>query len=187
MTTRPKDIDKLDNEGLRSLLLQVLQENAALRAEVAGLREENRRLKGLKGPPAIKPSKPSGMDKATAAKPRNPGRRGPKSPRVAVDEVVLPAEVPPGSRFKGYEDFVVQELVVEPRVTRYSRERWLTPAGATVVAPLPPGLGPGHFGPELKRFVLALYHQGQSTVERITTLLTDFGIDISKRQVQRGC
>ena len=121
MTAPPNDIDKLDNQGLRSLLLQVLEENAALRAEVAALREENRRLKGLKGPPAIKPSKPSGMDKATAAKPRKPGRRGPKTPRVAVDEVVLPAEVPPRSRFKGYEDFVVQELVVEPRVTRYRR------------------------------------------------------------------
>jgi Transposase IS66 family len=184
MAVPPKDIDKLDTEGLRSLLLQVLEENAALGAEVAALREENRRLKGLKGPPAIKPSKPSGMDKTTAAKPRQPGRRGPKTPRVAVDEVVLPAEAPPGSRFKGYEDFVVQELVVEPRVTRYRRARWVTPEGATVLAPLPPGIA-GHFGPELRRFVLALYHQGQSTVERITTLLTDLGVDISKRQVQR--
>jgi hypothetical protein len=33
--------------------------------------------------------------------------------------------------------------------------------------------------------VLALYHQGQSTVKRITTVLADIGMDISKRQVQR--
>ena len=181
------DIDDLDNEGLRGLLVLVLEENAALRAAVAALREEIRRLTGLKGPPALKPSKPSGMDKVTAAKPRGPSkrRRGPKNARLSVDEVqVVPAEVPPGSRFKGYEDFVVQDLVVKPRVIRYRRERWLTPEGATVVAPLPPGTF-GHFGPELRRFVLALYHQGQSTVERITKLLADIGMDISKRQVQR--
>jgi hypothetical protein len=104
---------------------------------------------------------------------------------VAVEEVVLQPEVPPGARFKGYEDFVVQDLVVRPRVIRYRRARWLTPEGATVIAPLPPGRGPGHFGPEVRRFVLTLYHQGQCTVERTTRLLQDIGIDISKRQVQR--
>jgi hypothetical protein len=170
--------------GLKDLLLQVLEENAALRAEVAALREENRRLRGLKGPPGLKASKPSGMDRAAEAKPRGRGR-GPKNARLAVDEVrFVRVEVPPGSRFKGYADVVVQDLVVKPQVIRYRRERWLTPAGATVVAPLPPGSA-GHFGPELRRFVLAQYHQGQSTVERLTTLLRDIGIDISKRQVLR--
>jgi hypothetical protein len=183
MAGSPEDIDKLEADGLRSLLLQVLEENAALRAELAALREENRRLKGLKGPPALKPS---GMDKATKAKAgRGQGRRGPKNVRLAVDEVrILPVDVPPGSRFKGYADFVVQDLVVKPRVVRYRRERWLTPEGTTVTAPLPPGIA-GHFGPELRRFVLAQYHQGQSTVERTTTLLKDIGVAISKRQVMR--
>ena len=47
------------------------------------------------------------------------------------------------------------------------------------------GAWPGHFGPELRRFVLVQYHQSQCTVERTTWLLQDIGIDISKRQVQR--
>jgi hypothetical protein len=33
---------------------------------------------------------------------------------------------------------------------RYRRERWLTPTGETLVAPLPAGIR-GHFGPELRR------------------------------------
>ena len=33
--------------------------------------------------------------------------------------------------------------------------------------------------------MLSLYHQGQSTVERIVALLRDFGVSISKRQVVR--
>ena len=38
------------------------------------------------------------------------------------------------------------------------------------MAPLPPGVD-GHFGPELRRFVLAQYHQGQVTVARLVTQL----------------
>jgi hypothetical protein len=78
----------------------------------------------------------------------------------------------------------VQDLVLTARVVRYRRERWLTPQGETIVAPLPSGIR-GHFGPELRRVVLMQYHQGQVTVERLVTLLQAIGVSISKRQVMR--
>jgi hypothetical protein len=53
-----------------------------------------------------------------------------------------------------------------------------------MTAPLPTGIH-GHFGPQLRRFVLAQYHQGQVTVPRLVTLLRALGIVISKRQVVR--
>jgi hypothetical protein len=53
-----------------------------------------------------------------------------------------------------------------------------------MVAPLPAGTR-GHFGPALRRFVLAQYHGAQTSVERLTRLLRDLGVDISKRQVMR--
>src|SRR5208337_4667151 len=54
--------------------------------------------------------------------------KGLKTRLVIADEVVVPlADVPPGSAFKGYEDFVVQDLEIRPRVTRYRRERWRSP------------------------------------------------------------
>src|ERR1700680_3588499 len=73
---------------------------------------------------------------------------------------------------------------MRPVAIRFRRERWVTPDGRTVVAPLPAGID-GHFGPELRRFVLAQYHQGQVTVPRLVALLRALGIIISKRQVVR--
>jgi hypothetical protein len=79
---------------------------------------------------------------------------------------------------------VVQDLVIRPHVVNFRCERWQMPDGTTVTAPLPAGID-GHFGPELRRFVLAQYHQGQMTVPRLVTLLHGLGIFISKRQVIR--
>ena len=97
---------------------------------------------------------------------------------------MLRAAHPPGSQFKGYEPYDVQDLQISARAVHYRRERWLTPEGTMVVAPLPDGIR-GHFGPELRRFVLMQYHQGQVTVERLVTLLQAVGVSISKRQVMR--
>jgi len=180
----PPNIDGLP-DGLKQLIEKLLAENAELKRENAELREEIARLKGLKGRPQIRPS---GMENGTAPKPEGRGagrrRRGKIKPRVSVEDQIVKAAVPPGSRFKGYEEFVVQDLELRVRAIRYRRERWLTPAGRTVIAPLPPGVR-GHFGPELRRFVLMQYHQGQVTVPRLVAQLEAIGVSISKRQIVR--
>ena len=97
------------------------------------------------------------MEQSSTSRHRRPGkrgrrrRRGKTAPRVAVRDRVIKAQVPPGSRFKGYEAYVVQDVVLRAEVVRYRRERWITPDGTTVLAPLPPGVA-GHFGPELRSF-----------------------------------
>jgi hypothetical protein len=179
----PGDLDALSPTELKALVIELLGKVAALEQTVAAQRAEIARLKGLKGRPALKPS---GMEKASAPKPPSSpkGRRGPVMPRVAVEDRILAAAVPPGSRFKGYADFVVQDLVLRVCCIRYRRERWLTPDGHLIVAPLPGGVD-GHFGPELRRFVLAQYHQGQVTVPRLVAQLRAVGLAISTRQVMR--
>ncbi len=179
----PGDLDALSPTELKALVIELLGKVAALEQTVAAQSAEIARLKGLKGRPALKPS---GMETASEPKPPSPpkGRRGPVTPRVAVEDQVIAATVPLGSRFKGYADFLVQDLVLRVRCIRYRRERWLTPDGQLIVAPLPGGVD-GHFGPELRRFVLAQYHQGQGTVPRLVAQLRAIGLAISTRQVMR--
>ena len=184
-----KDLSK---DELIGLVEQLLREVSALRERVtalevenAALREENTRLKGLKGRPKLKPS---GMDEATnSAKGKGKRKKRKRASRrspVVNEEHKLSVAAPAGSRFKGYDDFVVQDLCLEARVIRYRREQWLTPDGELLVAPLPAGLR-GHFGAELVRFILLQHHQGQVTTDRIVQMLNSVGLVISKRQVLR--
>ena len=181
----PGDIGGLSNGELKALVVRLLGEIAELKRTVSAQREELARLKGLKGRPQIKP--PSGMEKATEPKPPSgEGKRGGEDghKRIVHEDRIIKAKVPAGSRFKGYESFVVQDLVLHAHAIRYRRERWVTVDGRTVIAPLPAGII-GHFGGELRRFVLALYHQGQVTVPRLLRQLRAIGIAISKRELVR--
>jgi Transposase IS66 family len=181
--------EKISLSGLPRGELEALAErrlagNAALKQAIAELRAEVAALEGVTGRPKVRPS---GMDEGTEPTPAvaSRGAEGSKVGRPTIhEERVSAADVPAGSRFKGYEDFLVQDLVLRPHVVRLRRERWLTPDGRTVTAPMPAGIV-GHFGPELRRFVLFQYHQGQVTVPHLVAQLRAIGIAISKRQVVR--
>jgi len=181
----PPALSELNRSELEVLLVKQFEDISVLKQLVSELREEIARLKGLKGRPNIKPS---GMDKGTEAAKLAPKEkrlgRGKVAPRVAIGEEIITIEAPPGSRFKGHEPYLVQDLVISVRATCYQRERWITPDGRLMLAPLPEGIA-GHFGPELRRFVLVQYHQGQTTLPRLLAFLRSVGVSISKRQLQR--
>jgi hypothetical protein len=116
---------------------------AKLKIEHQAVEDELARLKHL---PPRPPQKPSGMDRATDARgPETDGDKGGRSTRRRGSQldkltigatVVVRAKAPIGSRHKGYEDIVVQDLRWRPQVTRYRRERWETPEGRTIIADL---------------------------------------------------
>jgi len=207
MTSPPPDsLERLTSADLIGVVRDLIGEVARLRAEneklgvaLVKLRVEHQAVKDelarLKGLPPRPPLKPSGMDKSTGAKEpatcdakragRSLRRRGRQLDRLKIGaSVVAKADPPTGSRNKGFEDIVVQELSLFPQVTRYRRERWETPDGKTIIADLDPTIV-GGYGPNLHRFVLALHFSGQVTCERIVGLLNGMGVLISKRQVVR--
>jgi hypothetical protein len=184
----PDDLDCLSPAELKGLVVQQWEQIVELQRMVAALHDEIARLKGGPGRPNIKPS---GMEKATEPKP--PGRPGDKKAargstrsKLTIDEerTIKVAAPPRGSRFKGYTSFVVQDLVIRAHVVNFRRERWQTPDGEVMTAPLPAGID-GHFGADLRRFVLAQYHEAQTTMPRLVRLLRSLRIFISKRQVVR--
>lgn len=172
-------------------LLEVIQQQAELLQQ---LRDEIAVLKGLKPKPKIAPSpletpipaQPAADPTASQKRPGSDKRA--KTAQLTIHEVVIvkPQRVPPGSLFKGYEDFVVQDLILKPHNVRYRRERWLTPDGTTVVADLPDAVVPGsHFGPDLLCFLLHQYHHQHVTQPLLLEQMRQLGIDLSSGQLNR--
>ena len=79
----------------------------------------------------------------------------------------------------------MQDLILAPQVIRFRRERWVTPDGQEIVAPLPPEVS-GHFGPGIVRYVLMQHVQGQVTVERLLAQLKGLGLEGPDRRPPDG-
>ena len=187
MTIPLPDIPEAECTPLVRQLLDIIRRQ---QDRIQQLEDEILRLKGLKTRPIIAPS----PLETPPRPPRDPGQKRPGSAKrpktsqlIITDEVVVPlVERPPGSIFKGFEDFVVQDLVIRPRVIRYRRERWQTPEGQNLVAELPAGVRPeSHFGPTLISFIIHQYHHQHVTQPLLWEQLDQLGIDISTGQLSR--
>lgn len=89
---------------------------------------------------------------------------------------------PEGSRFKGYQSYSVQEIILGAKETTYKLEIWETPSGEVIRAELPKELKGSHYGPTLKALSVNLYAQGM-TQPTIHEFLRGLDIDISTGQV----
>lgn len=155
---------------------QLTEDNQALRDEVA-------RLKKQKGKPTIRPSQLTSAERNG----RRAKRRRRREAKREVDgtEVVKATQVPAGSRFKGYQDFFVQELVIRRQRIRFRLEKWQTPSGGLVTAELPAAMGGTHFGATLRSFVLYQYYHAQVTEPLILEELHEWGVEISAGELHR--
>ena len=185
-------------EQLLALVEQLLQEALGQAELIQQLRDEIAALKGEKGKPKFKPSgmdpqteptgeTPAGKEQGQDGPPKRPGSaKRHKSVPLTIHETlpVAPNQpVPAGSRFKGYRDFVVQDLRITTHNTRDRLEVWQTPAGERLVGTLPSHREGSHFGPELRRFVRYQHHQWQVTQPLLHEQLREWGIDISVGQI----
>jgi len=181
------DIPESECTPLVRQLVDLIQQQQVI---IQQLHDEIARLKGLKTRPVIAPS----PLEAPPRPPRDPGQKRPGSAKrpktsqlvITEDLLIALSDRPPGSIFKGYEDFVVQELILQAQVIRYRRERWQSPDGQNLVAPLPDHVqNHSHFGPNLICFIIHQYHHQHVTQPLLMEQLLQVGIDISAGQVSR--
>src|SRR5215470_13966696 len=87
----PVDLDRLSHAELKSLVIKLLGQVTELQPANAALRDEIARLKG-----------------------------GPTKTKLTIhEEKTVKVAAPPGSRFKGYTSFVVQDLILRPHVVDF--------------------------------------------------------------------
>jgi len=180
-------------EALLGIIRQLLDRVGQLEETNQQLRDEIAKLKGQKPRPDIKPS----LLETTKSKTEGPegskrpgSAKRPKTAELHIDHEVLlhPDNLPVGATFKGFEPYVVQELIIKSENTRYLRARYELPGGGSVLAPFPEGILPvegGHFGANLVAYILDQYHQAQVTEPLLLAQLWEYGIDISTGQLHR--
>lgn len=187
---------------VEALLRVIEQQQAAIQQQqlrIEQLEEEVRRLKGLPDKPKRKPkpsalTDPSGPPSASGEKekPNTPdGKRPGSAKRSKTRNLVIHENVPlslgslpAGSEFLGYQDFTIQDLLVEPHNTRYRRGRYRLPDGRIVIAPLPQHVT-SHFGSTLRQYVLYQHFHNHVTQPLLHEELLELGVDISAGQVNR--
>jgi hypothetical protein len=191
MASRLK-IPKIPEEERTPLVATLLEIIEVLREQLQEQRDEIARLKGEKAKPVIKPSslEKHSEDKKnldpTGKRPGSAKRRKTEGLKIHRIELLRAHNVPPRSRFKGYEYFAVQGLVFQIHNTLYGRERWVTPEGKTILAPLPDNVKRlGHFDAVMQCFILSQYHVCHVTQPLILEQLRQIGVDISAGQVNR--
>ncbi|MGC2460748.1 MAG: transposase [Steroidobacteraceae bacterium] len=175
---------------LLGLIEQLAERVQKQEEEIAHLKDEVRVLKGQKKRPHFKPSK---MDEETDKRQSDADRSEEDARRAGSDkrgktaellihdeQIIQPSRrIPKGSRFKGYRDVVIQDLLIRAHNTRYRLARWLTPRGEYVTGELPAHLAEHHFGVTLRSYLLYQHHHCQVTQALLREQLREWGIDIS--------
>jgi hypothetical protein len=165
-------------------LFEIIQQQGEM---IQQLRDEVAELKKQKKKPKIKPSRLNKGKTKKSGDSKRPGstkREKTKDLEIHETQVVEPPSVPKGSVFKGYRDFVVQDIDIKSRNTLFKIARWQTPDGNYIEGELPLAVQ-GHFGVQLKSYILYQYHQCHVTQPLLLEQLLEFGIEISSGQLHQ--
>ncbi len=164
-----------------------------LRENVQILKDEIAVLKGQKPRPKIPPNKldkdkpgSSGANNGKEGEGQRPGSaKKNKTEALKIDETrrIQLENIPPGAKFKGWSDYVVQELKITKKVILFQLACFVDSDGKTIQAQLPSEYRTGHFGPQLIAFCLYQYHQCHVTQPLLLEAIREFGVDISAGQL----
>lgn len=164
----------------------------SLEEQIQIFRNEIAVLKGQKPKPKIPPNqldkpKPDSKEKnEEGSEEKRPGsEKKDKTATLTVDETryIELETIPPGSKFKGWADYFVQDLTIFKKVIRFQLACFIDAEGKTIQAKMPEEYRTGHFGPQLIAFCLYEYYQCHVTQPLLLEAIREFGIDISSGQL----
>lgn len=192
------DLSSIQDEKVRELirrLLNLIEKQASdlreAQSEIQRLRDENNRLKGEQGKPKVKgnTAKAAREDHSSEKERREPRQRHKSSKKehiridreekLEVDKKLLPED----AEFKGYEDVVVQDIVLGTDNVRFHKEKYYSASThQSYMAELPRGYS-GQYGPGVQAIVLTFYYGMQASEPKILEFLGNVGIRISKGEI----
>jgi hypothetical protein len=173
-----------------NLIEELRHENQSLREENQRLRDENNRLKGEQGKPDIKASKTPGKTDISSEKERRQEKKWHKVSKkdkihidrkeiLTVDQSCLPED----AQFKGYEDTVVQDILIKTDNVCFRKEKYYSESESKCyTAKLPAGYD-GQFGPGVRSLIITFYYASGMTEPKIVEFFQHIGIVISEGQV----
>jgi Transposase IS66 family len=190
------DPTTIEDEGLRQVVISLMNLVESLSAKVAQqaeeiqrLRDENNRLKGEQGNPNIKPNTKAKASLSSEKERRasKPHHKANKHAQIRIDRVevvkVDEEHVPADAQFKGYEEVIVQDIAFRTENIRFRKEKYYSPSQKrTYLAALPTGYT-GQFGPAVRAWVLTLYYADGMSEPKILDLLQTVGMSISAGQL----
>ena len=160
------------------------EEITQLKTTVQELRDEIARLKKTPKRPKFRPGRPTkkGNQKPTSDPAHDQSPVEASTQKVKEEVIVKAPNVPEGSRFKGYTNYSIQELVFTTKDVTYKLEVWQAPDGSVIRAALPTELQGTHFGSDLRTLIFGLYANGM-TQPAIFQFVSSLGVTISKGQI----
>jgi hypothetical protein len=192
------ELNAIQDENARELIRQlanlVEKLSADLRdaqVEIQRLRDENNRLKGEQGKPKIKgntqKSPPTNHSSESERHQSRQRHKRSKKAEIQIDREqvveVDPAVLPKDAKLKGYEDVVVQDILLQTDNIRFYKQKYYSASTRKAyLAELPRGYE-GQFGPGIKALTLVFYYGIGTSEPKILEFFENVGIHISAGEI----
>jgi len=189
------DPNTIEDEGLRQVVITLMNLVETLSAkvkeqaeEIQRLRDEVNRLKGEQSKPKIKANKAAlALSSEKERCESKAHHKAKKQAQVRIDRVevvkVDQERLPHDAQFKGYEDVIVQDIEFRTENVTFRKEKYYSSSQKrTYLAEMPAGYK-GQFGPGVRAWVLALYYAAGMSEPKILDLLQTIGMSISAGQL----
>ena len=187
--------------GLLNIIEIIFQNKEELQKENQKLKDELNRLKGEQGKPDIKGKNRNSNNKGSdhsSEKDRKDSsdnsdtrkrNRKPRNINVQIDrEEICQVDrdtLPKDAQFKGYSDYIVQDIIITTDNVKYQREIFYSPStGKTYTGKLPKGIeGEGEFGVGIRSLIPLLKSECNMSEKGILDFFQNFGIYISSAYI----